>query len=104
MNGEMVATSSSASREVALEKTEWLRKVTSGGWEMGSPEVGTAEERGVPHCKLTQPQELCIQTPDQHQEGRGPSSGRERELCFNKVLQHLQTVILQGEEAEGRYG
>ena len=28
MNGEMVATSPSASGEVALEKTEWLRKVT----------------------------------------------------------------------------
>lgn len=76
----------------------------SGGWDRGSPEVGTAEERGVPHCQLTQPQELCIQTPDQHQEGRGPSRGRERELCFNTVLQHLQTVILRGEEAEGRYG
>lgn len=33
--------------------------------------------------------------PDQHQEGRGPSRER-RELFLNKVLQHLQTVILQG--------
>lgn len=34
----------------------------SGGWERGSPEVGTVEERGVPHCKLTQPQDPLTST------------------------------------------
>lgn len=52
MNGEMAAMSSSPSRELALEKSEWLRM------GRGSPEVGTAGERGVPHCKLTQAQSL----------------------------------------------
>lgn len=32
----------------------------SRGWGGKSAEVGTAEERRIPCCKLTQPQKLCL--------------------------------------------
>lgn len=60
--GEMVATFSSASREVASEKSGWLRMVIMEGGREGPLRLAQ-QKRGTAPCKLTQPQELCIQTP-----------------------------------------
>lgn len=67
----------------------------NGGWERGSPEVGTAEER---NSTLQADSASGALHPDPlTSTGKEDAlAGRRRELCISKVLQHLQTVSLQG--------
>lgn len=96
MSGEMVATSSSASGG-GFGEVRMAEEGNNGGWDGGPPEVVTAEEGREYHTtSCLSLRNFVFRPPDQHQGGRGPSRGRRRELCLNKVLQRLQTVILQG--------